>query len=236
MSTPTSVSHRWSEDRIARELESWFAACTFDYWPTYRTFVDHGRKSVYAALIRSGGAARWALELGVPIVKHRPGRRLTDSMIEDALRDVLREHRPARFPTSTWLTRHGPPGLAAAVKRTGGGAHGARVLHMPAPQPARWTDGLIEAELRRVCAGSTRWPSRAEFERAGATGVLRAVYRGYGSRWWANRLGLSTESLRARRRNSPVTGAGGSPGRGREVASRREDEAPVRRSSRHTKS
>ena len=132
--------------------------------------------------MRSGGAERRALELGVPFVKQRPGARLTDGIIEDALRDVLRQHRPPRFPTATWLTRHGPPGLAAAVRRTGGGEHWARVLHMPAPQPARGTEELSEAELRRVCAGSTHWPSRAEFERAGATGVLRAVYRGHGSR------------------------------------------------------
>lgn len=207
MSTPASVSHGWSEDRIARNLESWLAACTFDCWPTYRTFVRHGRKSLYAAVMRSGGAERWALELGVPFVKHRPGRRLTDSMIENALRDLLREHRPRRFPTSTWLTRHGPPGLAAAVRRTGGGARWARVLHMPAPQPARWTEELIEAELRRVCASCAQWPSHAEFKRAGATGVLRAVYRGHGSRWWANRLGLSTKPLRARRSKGPTPGA-----------------------------
>lgn len=67
---------------------------------------------------------------------------------------------------------------------------------MPAPQPARWTDALIEAELRRVCAGATRWPS---LQAAGATGMLRAVYRGHGSRWWAERLGLSTDGLRTRR-------------------------------------
>jgi hypothetical protein len=70
---------------------------------------------------------------------------------------------------------------------------------MPAPQPARWTDELIEAELRRVCAGKTHWPSRAEFVRTGATGVLRAVYAGRGSRWWADKLGVSTDQLRPRR-------------------------------------
>ena len=147
-------------------------------------------------------------------------------MIEDALRDLLRQHRPPRFPTATWLTRHGPPGLAAAVRRTGGGAHWARVLRVPAPQPARWTDELIEAELRRVCAGSTQWPSRAEFERAGATGVLRAVYRGHGSRWWANRLGLSTESLRARRSKGSIPRAAATPDAARNVAKKVAKKSP----------
>lgn len=120
-------------------------------------------------------------------------------MIEAELRHLLRKHRPLRFPTAAWLARNAPAGLAAAIKRTGGGAHWARVLNMPPPQPARWTDELLEAELRRVCAGSTCWPTRAEFASARATGAERAVYAGHGSRWSANRLGLSAKHLRTRR-------------------------------------
>ena len=120
-------------------------------------------------------------------------------MIEAELRDLLRKHRPLRFPTSAWLARNAAAGLAAAVRRTGGGAHWARVLNMPPPQPARWTDELLEAELRRVCAGSTSWPTRAEFASARATGAERAVYAGHGTRWWADRLGLSAKHLRTRR-------------------------------------
>jgi len=128
-----------------------------------------------------------------------PGPGLREENIREQLRRLLREHRPARFPTGAWLARHGPPGLAAAVKRTGGGARWARELNVPPPQPARWTDDLIEAELRRVCAGMTRWPTQAEFQTARATGLRRAAYAGYGSRWWARQLGLSVEGLRERR-------------------------------------
>ncbi|MCA1701131.1 MAG: hypothetical protein LC790_20420 [Actinobacteria bacterium] len=104
------------------------------------------------------------------------------------------------FPTLAWLERHGPSGLAAAVTHTGGGAHWASVLHMPPPAPARWTDERIEAELRRICHNLERWPTRDEFRAAGAQGLLRAIYSGHGSRWWAQRLGLSTHTLRIRRR------------------------------------
>ena len=115
---------------------------------------------------------------------------------------MLRKHHPDRFPTLAWLKRQGPAGLAAAVVRTGGAAHWAAVLNMPAPPPARWTNELIEAGLRRICRDATRWPSRAEFQTAGATGLLRAIYAGHGSRWWAQRLVLATERLRARRREA----------------------------------
>ena len=201
-----AISQRWTEERVARELESWFAEQAFESWPTYRTFVRGGRKGLHAALMRLGGPRRWAAELGVPVVHHRPGGALSEDAVELALRRLLREHRPERFPTNAWLRRNGAPGLAAAVRRTGGGARWARVLHMPAPQSARWTDELVEAELRRVCAGGKQWPTRAEFERARATGVLRAVYAGHGSHWWAGRLGVSSERLRSRRSETTSRG------------------------------
>lgn len=160
---PGTSSHQrgeWSESRVARELEAWFAQRAFDRWPTYRTFVRDGHKRLHAAVVRTGDAERWAADLGVPVRPRHRGAALSDDEVGDALRQLLRAHRPARFPTAACLKRHGPPGLAAAVRRTGGGAHWARVLNMPGPQPARWTDELIEAELRRVCADTAGWAGR----------------------------------------------------------------------------
>lgn len=199
MRSPSSTPGRWTEQRVARELEAWFAQRCFDEWPTYRTFVKDGRKTLHAALMRYGGAQRWALELGVPVPDRRQVAPLRDDEVLAALRQVLAEHPQQRFPSHDWLMAHGPRGLAAAVRRTGGVAHWALVLGMPAPAPVRWTDELIEAELRRVCAGATHWPSRAHFEAAHASALLQAVYQGHGSRWWAERLGLATDGLRPRR-------------------------------------
>lgn len=191
----------WSEDRVARELEAWFAQRAFEERPTYATFVRDGRKRLHAALMRTGGPQRWAQELGVLLREHPPGGGLRDDEVLPTLRSLLGKHRPQRFPTISWFERHGPRGLAAAIRRTGGIAHWAAVLNMPPPPGTHWTDELIESELRRVCADATRWPSRADFEAAGAASLLRGVYAGRGSRWWAQRLGLSTEGLRARRRS-----------------------------------
>ena len=49
---------RWTEKRIARDLEAWFAQRAFERWPTYRTFVDDGRRPLYQAALRTGGVAR----------------------------------------------------------------------------------------------------------------------------------------------------------------------------------
>ena len=72
------------------------------------------------------------------------------------------------------------------------------------PRP-RWTDDLIEAELRRLFAAHERWPIQAQFHAAGATGLLRAIYSGHGSRWWAKRIGVSAEGLRPRRSGRPAS-------------------------------
>lgn len=120
----------WGEERVALELEAWFAERGFDVWPTYRTFVRDGRKCLHAEVVRCGGAARWALELGVPHVVPPRGPGLRDEEIAAALRTLLREHRPVRVPTSRWLARHGPPGLTGAVRRTGGGARWAQAFGM----------------------------------------------------------------------------------------------------------
>jgi len=147
------MGRTWTEEAVARELEAWFAERAFDCWPSYRTFVREGRKGLNQALQRFGGRARWAADLGVPVVAHWRGSGFADAQIEGALRGLLREHRPQRFPTLAWLRRNGAPGLAAAVKRTGGTAHWASVFNMPAPPPAAWTDERIEAELPRLRGG-----------------------------------------------------------------------------------
>jgi len=201
----------WTEERVARELEAWFAQRAFEQWPTYNTFRRAGRKRLYAELTRYGGPQRWAVELGVPFIRHPPGARRSHDQIRAELRALLREHRPQRFPSGRWIEQHGPPGLAASVTRTGGGGHWAVLLNMPPPKPARWTDDRIEAELRRVCATYGRWPTKAEFEAVHARRLLRAVYAGHGSAWWAQRLGVPAKRLQRRRglsRQEPKVASG----------------------------
>ena len=199
MASAGSSTGDWSEERVERELRAWFAEQHFDVWPPYRTFVAHGRKRLHAGLVRHGGPERWAPELGVAY-DPRPGGGLRDADIAAALRALVDEHALELMPTLDWMTANGPRGFAAAVRRTGGPVHWARELGLK-PRRVRWTDELIEAELRRVCAHTAtgRWPTKAEFQATGATGVMHAVYAGHGSHWWARKLGLPTAGLRARR-------------------------------------
>ena len=101
-------------------------------------------KRLHAALMRFGGPQRWALELGVPLERHRPGPRLSSAMIEAELRDLLRKHRPLRCPTAAWLRPTRTGGRRGPTH--GGGARWAHVLNMGSL-------ALNVGEVRGVVAG-----------------------------------------------------------------------------------
>jgi hypothetical protein len=203
MASSGQTQQRWTEERVARELEAWFAQRAIEQWPPYRTFVADGRKRLHAQLMGYGGPQRWAAELGVPLVRRHSGPQHNDAEIRDSLRALLREHRPQRFPSDRWLREHGPPGLAPAVTYTGGGQRWAGELGIPGPRPPRWTDELIDRELRLLCVGKTHWPTTDEFAKAGQRRLLLAIYRGHGTQWWAQRLGLP-QRRRSRSRRVPT--------------------------------
>lgn len=52
-----------------------------------------------------------------------------------------------------------------------------KAFGMPAPQPARWADALIEAELRRVCAGGDALAKARSFRRRGHRRAARGLPR-----------------------------------------------------------
>lgn len=58
------------------------------------------------------------------------------------------------------------------------------------PLPA-WTDERTEAELRRLTAGTDRWPSKREFEKAGLASLHNAIKKRGTRHLWAKKLGLN---------------------------------------------
>jgi len=120
---------RWSEEQVARDLEK-FLACA-DEWPSYRDFVRAGRKQLYEQARRRGGVQRWADELGVLLIRRSPGQRLSEAEIHEALRTLLRQHKPERWPSRRFFDEHGPPGLVGAMAHTGGSARWAEQLGVP---------------------------------------------------------------------------------------------------------
>ena len=77
----------WPEDRIRRELRRFMSGRT--EWPPYREFQRAGRKALRDNITHNGGARRWAEEIGVRYVEHRPGH--APIWTEERIREDLRE-------------------------------------------------------------------------------------------------------------------------------------------------
>jgi hypothetical protein len=191
----------WSEDRIRNELHR-FLADRFE-WPTYREFQRNGFRRLRDAVTQAGGAERWAQELGVRFVRHPPG--YAPVWTDDRIYQDLRSYLSGRsfWPSREEFERDGLAALRNAVNRTGGPDRWAAEFGLPREDRLSgtrrgWTTDLIEAELDELIGNSPMWPTRREFDAAGLSGLLSAIYAREGPDYWAKRF-----NVRRRRGDSP---------------------------------
>jgi len=164
-------------------------------WPTYREFERAGLKRLRDMVTRQGGARRWAKEMGVRHVEHRPGYtpKWTEERIRDDLRNYLGGH--VQWPSRQQFEHDGRTALRNAVNRTGGPARWAAEFDLSLSSRRSglrrgWTPEAIERELGRLVGKNTTWPPRRQFERAGLASMLTAIYRFEGAEYWATRMHL----------------------------------------------
>jgi hypothetical protein len=188
---------------VREELQTFLAGQA--EWPSAADFVRAGRRQLRDAVYRFGGSRRWSHELGVAYPERRPGYavRWTEARVREEL-DVFLAGRSA-WPSRKEFEAAGRKTLRDAVGRTGGIERWAAELDLPVPDLRRgsrrvWDDARVEAELRRLLAGRSEWPTKSEFERAGLGSMRTAIYlHGGGPDRWAQRLGV-----RRRRDPGPV--------------------------------
>lgn len=192
----SGASHRvgatsWTDDRIRDELQRFLADRT--EWPTYREFQRSGLKALRDAITHAGGAEHWARQMGVRFVRHSPG--YAPVWTEERIRQELAGYLNGRtvWPSRAQFERDGLTALRNAVNRTGGPDHWAAEFGLTRENRLAgirrgWTPDAIEAQLREFIGDSTMWPTRREFERAGLTGLLSAIYRREGPTYWARRF------------------------------------------------
>jgi hypothetical protein len=189
----------WTEERVRRELEQLLPG--LEEWPPYAFFRQRGAKRLHAEICRRGGPARWAEEYGLPM-RWRRMVRWSETEIREALRHTLSGSDIATWPSLHWLRVRGPPGLAHAVKRTGGPQRWAAEFSVPlttTPQER------LERELRDYLADKPEWPSVAQWQRDGRASLLQRVYRDVGAVAWAARLGVPhPRALRRSATHSPT--------------------------------
>jgi hypothetical protein len=192
---PPGTPVRWTEERIRAELERFIDGG--NRWPTYAEFEQAGRRPLRQAIMRTGGAERWAQELGVSRPSLRSGSRLIwdDHRIERAVGPLVA--RLGRWPTRGEFGRAGlASALSAMYARRGVGWWRARFA-VPAPQYTGpiprtrvWNEDIIEDALRDFCAGRNAWPTARQFTDAGLGRLYRAASRYGGIPHWRTKLGL----------------------------------------------
>lgn len=184
---------RWDDVRIRTELARFLAGR--DEWPSYAEFQRAGRRALRDAITRAGGTVRWAAEMGVRHVEHRPG--YAPIWTEERVRTDLAGYLAGRavWPSRQQFERDGLTALRNAINRTGGPDRWAAELGLARRDRLSgirrgWTPQVVEAQLIQLIGGGTRWPSRGEFERAGLGSMLVSIYRHEGPAYWARRMNV----------------------------------------------
>jgi hypothetical protein len=104
-------------------------------WPPYREFQRAGRKALRDNITHNGGARRWAEEIGVRYVEHRPGH--APIWTEERIREELERFCAGRevWPTEREFMAAGRRALYAAASRNGGVAWCAHQLGLARRRP-----------------------------------------------------------------------------------------------------
>jgi hypothetical protein len=190
---------RWTESSIADALAAFLDGR--DEWPRHAEFVDTGRKGLYQAILKHGGAPAWAHRMGVKWVTRHGGQApaWTEARVRDNLAEFLGDL--TRWPAPVEFHRAGRRGLLDAARRLGGIEHWAVEfgLELPAEpagtgvrsRPVSWTDERIATAIAPLIEQLDRWPTKGEFRRAGLSTALAAVYGHAGSAVWQKRFGVA---------------------------------------------
>jgi hypothetical protein len=200
----------WTEQRIREELRDYLADC--DEWPSRQQFERDRRKALRDAVNRTGGASRWAAELGLSRRNHLSGSRRvwTPDVIDTRLRELIGDR--TRWPSRREFQNAGLRSMLSSIYTHEGPAYWASHLGVELPSrdstasPKHWTEQRIRSELTQFCAGRDVWPSEREFIAAGRLPLYAAASRSGGIARWAIELGLVRRRPRSSPQSTAVTG------------------------------
>jgi hypothetical protein len=179
----------WTEARIQEELARFLAGRPD--WPRFAEFVAAGKKGLYQAVLAHGGSDAWARRMGVVRVdRHAP--RWTDDRVRERLGVFLAGRKRKGWPTEAEFSEAGEAPLMNAVRRLGGSERWAAEFGLETSRTLHWNDAEIERAIGPLVRDLGRWPTKAEFRRAGLSKALAAVYTHGGRSRWCERFGVQT--------------------------------------------
>src|SRR4051794_15910579 len=156
-----------TDAEIRERLRAALRASDLACWPSRHWITERGGNQLVAAIERTGGARRWADELGLP-VRHRRGQRWTPEKIAAALEPLLvgpsggarggggggrRRSPPPRGTPCWWGPGGGGAGSSSGARGSGGcGSPPTTARGTPRSPPA--TGWRSNAQTCRRAAGS----------------------------------------------------------------------------------
>jgi len=184
------------EERIERELREFLAGR--EVWPSYREFVQAGRRSVREAVSEHHGARYWARRIGVAWVERPPGyaARWTEERVSRELEAFLAGREV--WPPASEFEAAGLGLLREAIKRLGGVEVWATRFGLPrlnnlAGSRRVWDERRLRKAIGPLVKRHGRWPTKSEFRQAGLESAQSAVYRYGGVAYWRAQFGLPAE-------------------------------------------
>lgn len=192
---PAARRRKFTDETLRAELEAFTA--DRDDWPTAKELKTAGRGDLANAVGRTGGAARWATELGKRLNRSQTKvHRWNDDEIGRQLREFVGGAQ--EFPSIDAFIAADRYDLCMALKRHGGIGSWRTRIGLPGTPRTSWTDATLEEALCEFLGDRPDWPTRHEFRAAGRQELIRAIRRRGGVIPWAKRLG-KTVSERQRR-------------------------------------
>lgn len=174
---PRHQSDPWPEWRIRAELRTYLEGRTV--WPSFQQFARDGRTALRLSVRWSGGAERWACEMGVELPPRRaPNQRWTHARMKADLARFVGDRDD--WPPRREFYAAGLGALYSAIRSRQAREGLAAELGLRLPQGqvygrTRWTDEAITSALEAFLDGRDAWPTRDEFREAGLGTVHRIL-------------------------------------------------------------
>jgi len=124
--------HAWSDAQVRERLRAALRGSDAPAWPSQRWLAARGGMRLVSAMSRTGGATRWARELGVPPRRRQPW---TPRRVDAALAALLQGRRT--WPSRREFERARLGGLYAAIRHGEGHPALASRYGLPLQRPRR---------------------------------------------------------------------------------------------------
>jgi hypothetical protein len=162
-------------------------------FPRQADFKDAGLLGLYHLLREGDSLEGWAEEMGLPYKDEDIATKLQRShWTEEEIRNVLEPLCLGRktFPTKDEFELAGLLGLYTYLHNRNSLHEWADEMSLYRAKRPRWTDEVIEAELKKICRGRNNFPRGEDFRQAGIYAMYSKMMTSGRLSEWQEKMGL----------------------------------------------